>query len=658
MHHSRHSRLDDPRARSAPVVPRVSRPLSVSVEWLPDESEWHPAGWWLDAAKRQERRGELLTAFDLAERGLAQHPEDVALKHRAVLALARTGATEEAARRFDRYGLSASSQEDVSALQARIAKDGALACEAGERRRRARSAAELYSAIFAHTGGYYPAINAATLWLIARDPRRARRLAASVLDVLRASDDRSYWAAATEAEAQLLQGEVELARRALERAATLHERDYAALATTRRQLRVICEAEGTDPEILGALSGPGVVHYCGHRIEVGGRPRFAAAAEAAVARRINQVVERHAPGYAYGSLASGADILWAEALLAAEAELHIVLPFARAEFVEESVAPAGKGWVERFDRCLASAATVRFATDDAYRGDEVLYRYGSELAMGLALLRAGYLDADVHQLTVWDRGPAHGAAGTAIDVATWLRRGCGVTLVQPACDSPVPEDIDPAEAARVPSVPKTDHRHAATRKAPRQRPTPPRATSGEARIVRAMLFADVRGFSVLTDEQVLTFAERVLGKFAEVLQRHRSHVCHRRTWGDAIFLVLTDAASAADCALDLQDAMGSIDLESEGLPGNLALRLGAHLGPIFQYHDPIIDSADFTGSHVSRTARIEPITPVGEVYVSEPFAAALVLADRRNLTCDYVGHMPMAKGYGRLRMYRLRRIGP
>jgi hypothetical protein len=46
------------------------------------------------------------------------------------------------------------------------------------------------------------------------------------------------------------------------------------------------------------------------------------------------------------------------------------------------------------------------------------------------------------------------------------------------------------------------------------------------------------------------------------------------------------------------------------------------------------------------------------VYVSEPFAAALVLADRRNLTCDYVGHMPMAKGYGRLRMYRLRRIGP
>ena len=105
--------------------------LSASTEWLPDESERHPARWWLDAVRREERRGELLTAFDLAERGLAQHPDDVALKHRAVLALARTGATEEAARRFDRYGLGASSEEDVSALQARIAKDAALACGAG-----------------------------------------------------------------------------------------------------------------------------------------------------------------------------------------------------------------------------------------------------------------------------------------------------------------------------------------------------------------------------------------------------------------------------------------------------------------------------------------------------------------------------------------------
>jgi class 3 adenylate cyclase len=63
------------------------------------------------------------------------------------------------------------------------------------------------------------------------------------------------------------------------------------------------------------------------------------------------------------------------------------------------------------------------------------------------------------------------------------------------------------------------------------------------------------------------------------------------------------------------------------------------------------------GSHVSRTARIEPVTPPRAVYVTEPFAAALLLAGRDDLACDYVGHMPAAKDYGRLRMYRLRRRG-
>ena len=61
------------------------------------------------------------------------------------------------------------------------------------------------------------------------------------------------------------------------------------------------------------------------------------------------------------------------------------------------------------------------------------------------------------------------------------------------------------------------------------------------------------------------------------------------------------------------------------------------------------------GTHISRTARIEPVTPPGAVYVTEPFAAALELAGCTDLRCDYVGHMPAAKDYGRLRMYRLLR---
>ena len=170
-----------------------------------------------------------------------------------------------------------------------------------------------------------------------------------------------------------------------------------------------------------------------------------------------------------------------------------------------------------------------------------------------------------------------------------------------------------------------------------------------------MLFADVKGFSKLTDEELPRFAHRVLGAFAKTLDRHAESIGHRNTWGDALYVVLDDAITASACALDLQAAMSEIDLEAEGLPGHLALRLGGHLGPVFPTHDPVIDELAFMGSHVSRTARIEPVNPPGEVYVTEPFAAALELERNPDLSCDYVGHMPAAKDYGSLRMYRLRR---
>jgi class 3 adenylate cyclase len=596
---------------------------------------------WRREVLEAERRGELLTAFDRAERGLEEHPGDLWLEHRAVLALARAGAPEEAERRFDEYGLADVPDEDVSALRARIAKDLALAACGAERRERARRAAEHYEAIFARTCGYYPAVNAATLWLVAGNEERSRELAARAVKRVSDSGEDSYYSAATEGEANLLLGDESAARSALGRAAELHGGDYAALATTRRQLRLVCELARADPQLLSALAGPAVVHFCGHRIAAEGEPgSFSSEAEQAVAARISEQVARQRAGYAYGSLASGADILWAEALLAAGSEVHIVLPFARPEFIEQSVAPAGAAWVPRFERCLASATSVRYATDDAFLGDEVLFRYGSELAMGLALLRARYLDADVSQLAVWEGNRAPGPVGTSIDIATWRRAGQKAIVVRPT------GELAPEITADGP------------KEMPEEATRAPKETAAGGRVVSAMLFGDVKGFSKLTDEQLPRFATNILGVFATVLRRHRHAVWCRNTWGDAIYVVLGDAAHAAACALDLQEAMARIDLKAQGLPSHLALRLGAHVGPVFPTYDPVLEAQGFMGSHVSRTARLEPVTPPGAVYVTEPFAAALMLAPHQQFACDYVGHIHAAKDYGRLRMYRLRRSRP
>ena len=105
-------------------------------------------------------------------------------------------------------------------------------------------------------------------------------------------------------------------------------------------------------------------------------------------------------GPAYGALSSGADVMWVEALLAHGAELHVVLPFAREEFLRASVEPGGPAWAGASSAVLTAASTVPYATEDAFLGDDVLFRYGAELAMGLALLRARWLRAEVGQLAV------------------------------------------------------------------------------------------------------------------------------------------------------------------------------------------------------------------------------------------------------------------
>jgi class 3 adenylate cyclase len=596
---------------------------------------------WLESVRDAERRGELLSAFDLAEQGLEEYPGEVALRYRAVLSLARTGSTSQAARRFIQFDLSSVDTEDVAALEARIQKDEALAATGSERRWLAARAATAYRVIRDRTHGYFPAINAATLTLVAGDKDGAGALARDALDLVSASGEGSYFAIATEAEARLLLGDENGARSALERAAGLHEGDFGALSTTRRQLRMICAATGIDPEMLSALAGPAVAHYCGHRMAGPGEEgRLRGDQEDDVASRIAHAVERRPAGYAYGSLASGGDILWAEALLVRGCELHVVLPFALEEFVSTSVTPAGGDWVERFERCLGAAETVNYATVDAYLDDDVLYGYCAELAMGLALVRARHLDSDVHQFALWDGEAPTGVAGTAADVTRWRKTNHDVVVVAPRqrASASAAAGVG-AGSTRAPSPPTDSRRY-------------PR------RVIRAMLIGDISGFSKLTDEQLPTFAEVVLGAFARVLGHHDTDIEYRNTWGDALYAVLSGAPAAARCALDLQDAMGALDLEAVGLPLHLAFRLSGHIGPVFPIRDPVLEADAFMGSHVSRTARIEPVTPPGAVYVTEAFAAALELSGTSDVGCDYVGHMPAAKDYGRLRMYRVRRRGP
>jgi hypothetical protein len=169
--------------------------------------------------------------------------------------------------------------------------------------------------------------------------------------------------------------------------------EFAAAATTHKQLRLVCRATRTNPAILDVIRPPQVLHYCGSTLDLlaldkGLDPKRTRTFSESVREHLAQ----HNIGFAFGSLAAGSEILCAESCLRAGVELHVVLPYNKEEFIETAVRAAGPSWVRRLEACLRRAKSVTFATTDSYQGDNELFSYSCRLAMGMAILRAQNLD--------------------------------------------------------------------------------------------------------------------------------------------------------------------------------------------------------------------------------------------------------------------------
>lgn len=123
----------------------------------------------------------------------------------------------------------------------------------------------------------------------------------------------------------------------------------------------------------------------------------------------------------------------------------------------------------------------------------------------------------------------------------------------------------------------------------------------------------------------------VMGSIGQVLDDFGEHVEFRNTWGDALYAIIDHPAVAARVAISLQDRLEQLPpglIPARG--GEAGMRIGLHFGPIYKGTDRVTRGALWYGGEVNRTARIEPVTPVGGVYCTETFAAALVLILLKN----------------------------
>src|SRR5215472_6594064 len=590
------------------------------------------------AALAAMHRGDLLAAYDIAERALREAPDDLELKYLSVLALARSGATEPASKRFERLGLGKAGTAqghlaiDIPALAARLAKDRALNAKQPGRTRLLLRASDAYEALFKASNDAYPGVNAAALALWAGERDRATALASDALAAMPspAESSRPYWSLATEAELRLLLGDsagaAELIKRIAAGLGPAVPVDWQAIASTRRQIRRTCRHLDVDAALLEPLRPPMVIAYTGHMIG----PRFNSDNEGKVAAIIRAQLAKETVGCGFGSLAGGADILFAEALLERGAELNIVLPFDRADFITHSVRPSGPAWPDRFERCLSRAHSVRYATNDSYLGDDAPYQYAAHMSMGRAVLRARLTDSPLALFAIWDgKGPSEPqkTAGTAVDLPLWHSLGHESWLAAP------------------------DGRPMNLQKWPPYRPSPP--ATGQ-RLNGAILFADVQGYGRLRESELPNYAAAILAPVARLLDDRETHVLTRNSWGDAIFAVFDDVAVAAECAVAIQQMIGSVNRNILGYPVDLGVRLAGHYGPIRPIFDPIQGRQTYVGTQIIQAARIEPVTEPGMIYVTEAFAAALALIRGAPFACDYLGEVDTAKSHGRLPLYALR----
>lgn len=583
-------------------------------------------------------RGELIGACDVAREALAAGQDGPRLRYLSVLALARAGATAQAASEYARLNLHRSGDVDALSLWGRILKDAALAAPPGERSRYLVRAARAYRRVHDRTGHYFPGINVATLTHLGGRTAEARELAEALLAVPDIAVPADYYAGATRGEALALLGRWEEATAAFEAARALPGADPGSVASTRKQLALLLSNaiphSAVADRLLAVLHLPRVLHVTAGHL----RPDRD---EGELARAVDAVLDVERPGSAVGSLWTDGALFVAERLLARGVELHLVLPFGQDDFLAWFARTAAPGEVERRSRCLAAAATVTTATADGDFPDPELVAYAELIASGLAVARARRLATECVELELArpvspgrDDGAPDGTGRAA------SARGRRVYAVAPGT------------GAAAPTIPLASKPLDASSLAASSLAASLLAEVPHDREIRTFLFADVYGFSSIPESGLPAFWSRFMRGLGGVVDAAGSEVLHRNTWGDALFLVIADVLPAAELALAIQEKAAEMGRAEPDAP---VLRIGLHHGPVFRGTDPIRGGSGYFGTQVSRAARVEPIVPPGAVYVTEPFAALLAATGSRAFEAEYVGRIVLPKKYGEHRMYRLAR---
>ncbi|HIJ82674.1 MAG: hypothetical protein HW380_3921 [Magnetococcales bacterium] len=171
-----------------------------------------------------------------------------------------------------------------------------------------------------------------------------------------------------------------------------------------------------------------------------------------------------------------------------------------------------------------------------------------------------------------------------------------------------------------------------------------------------IVFSDLKNFSKLNEAQLKEFFKTLNPKLFEKVEGLVKKTLVINTWGDGLVAIFEDGPVAVEFLFTYRKFFSDFNFGQVNLPP-LIPRIGAHFGEFTLFPDPILKRNNAIGTNINTTARIEPITRPGEIFVTQDFVDAIerLREPVREIKFDSLGQFPLAKNFGRLDLYRLRR---
>ncbi|MCF6312146.1 MAG: TRAFs-binding domain-containing protein [Verrucomicrobiales bacterium] len=599
---------------------------------------------YLALIQRLKHRNQPFLVFEIASEGrecenIAQ-ADYLSLSHSSALSLARTGAIKSAQSLLQELLSIDPHHLDTVCLLARLQKDLADQCAADSesKTRHLQAALSYYTQACELEGqNYYPLINRATIAFLLGKQDEAMKDAVKVVELCQQEQAQDqtpdYWLSATLGEALLLQGDLSQARQYYSEAAAAIGHDFSSLQSMRSQARRILLAMSEDPAQLdAAFVMPRVVIFSGHLIDAPDRaqPRFPTSSLPHAIKEIHRTLEQWSPLIACCSAAPGADLIFCEQVIATSNQLRIVLPFDLKTFRHYILESSDQQWLDRFDLVISQAISVVTASHGDYHESlqgPAIYDFVNRIILGSALFESQSLEVPLQTLALWDGLPAPAPGGTADCIALWK-----------SCDLALDTQINPLQVTS-----PTATNIAST--------TQPIDQSQQQ--IKAILFADIVGYSKLNDYELPHYYQQFLQQIAATIEACDFSPLTSNSWGDAFYFVFDSVREAGLFALEFRQAIEKINWTPQSTGKALRFRIALNAGPVFKLSDPLTGTLNYTGQHTNRAARIEPIVQEGQIYVSEYFAALAAVEQITEFSLEYVGYRPLPKNYGSSRVFIL-----